>query len=364
MSISVIISSFGVVSAAILERELEFRKRTIPEMAMGVSQAVVSIILAVLGCGVWSLVIGNIVSTFVSTAWTWRLAGWKPDFSFDSDDAKRIIAFGKPLMASALLILVFFYVDQAAVGRWVGVAAVGYYSMAFSLCHLPATNISFVVNRVMYPAYTRLNEDIASLRKAYTQAAGSISLISVPLAFWMMFFAHDIVIGFLGTKWLPAVPLIRILAFYGMFRSIATTAASVFMAIGQPKWSYRVSCVQIAIALPFVYPVAVHYGASGVAILFTLAYSVGGTVALVKVSHLLESSASELAGLFSFPVIASGVIVAASFGISRFFPPGMLTIVISTSVVLILYTLAVLAFDRKSVDTAKWILGSVRAGNR
>lgn len=354
MSISVIISSLAVVPAAILERDLEFKKRTMPEMAMGISQAVVSIALAALGFGVWSLVAGHVVSTAVDAAWTWQLAGWKPSFSFSSDDARRIVAFGKPLMASSLLILVFFYADQAAIGRWVSVAAVGYYSMAFSFCHLPATNITFTVNRVMYPAYTKLSEDIISLRKAYMQAVRGISLISVPLAFWMCIMAEDIVHGFLGEKWLPAVPLVRILAFYGLFRSIATTAASVFMAVGEPKWSYRVSCIQTCIALPLVYPAAVNYGAIGVAVLFTLAYSIGGFVALFKVCHLLEFPASKMAELLGFPFLASGIIVLTAYGISRFFPPGIFAIIVSTAITLILYVLAVLLFDKESINTVRW----------
>lgn len=360
MSLSVIISSFAVVPAAILERELEFRKRTVPELAMGASQAVVSIVLAALGWGVWSLVAGHIVSTAVSVVWTWQLAGWKPSFSFSSEDARRVVAFGKPLMASSLLILVFFYIDQAAIGRWVGVAAVGYYSMAFTFCHLPATNITFAVNRVMYPAYTRLNEDIASVRKAYMQAVRGISLISIPLAFWMCFLADDIVRGFLGEKWLPAVPLVRVLAFYGMFRSIATTAASVFMAVGEPKWSYRVSCVQIGLALPLVYPIAVNYGTIGVAVLFTLAYSIGGVIALIKVSQLLKISTSKLAGLFIFPVLTSVIAVSAAFGVSRFFPTGISAITTSTAATLLIYALAVLLFDRESINTARWAFSSVK----
>ncbi|MEN6520576.1 MAG: lipopolysaccharide biosynthesis protein [Armatimonadota bacterium] len=363
MSISVIVSSFAVVPAAVLERELEFRKRTMPEMAMGVSNTVISIVLAALGCGVWSLVVGHVVSTAVSAAWTWQLAGWKPSFSFSSDDARRIVVFGKPLMASSLLILVFFYADQAAIGRWISVAAVGYYSMSFSFCHLPATDITFTVNRVMYPAYTRLSENIVSLRKAYMQAVRGISLISVPLAFWMCFLAEDIVLGFLGEKWLLAVPLVRILAFYGMFRSIATTAASVFMAVGEPKWSYRVSCIQTAIALPLAYPAAINYGAVGVAVLFTLAYSIGGIIALIKVSHLLEFPPSKMVELLGFPVLASGIIVSAAFGISRLFAPGIFAVITSTAITLILYVLAVLLFDKESVNTIRWAF-SVKTVNR
>jgi O-antigen/teichoic acid export membrane protein len=47
-------------------------------------------------------------------------------------------------------------VDQAAVGRWLGVTALGYYSLAYTICNLPATSITHVVNKVMYPTYSKL----------------------------------------------------------------------------------------------------------------------------------------------------------------------------------------------------------------
>lgn len=360
MSLSIILSSTALVPGALLERELEFRKRAVPEIAMGATHVVVAITLAFLGYGVWSLVLGYLISTAVATVWTWKLANWRPSISFNLESAKMVFSFGKPLMASSLMLLGFFYIDQASVGKWLGVAAVGCYNMAFTICHLPVTNITFVVNRVMYPAYSKLNDDISSVRKAYAQAVRSISVISIPIALSLFLMANDLVTGFFGHKWLPAVPLIRVLAFYGMFRSIATTADSVFMATGKTKWAFRVSLAQIAVALPLVYPVAMKYGTIGVAGLFTLAYSVGGAIGLYKVTHLIKLPSKQFVSLFQLPLLISVVVVSLSFGISRLFHPGLAAALSGIISTLTLYLIAIFKFDKESLDMAKTIMGNVK----
>lgn len=360
MSLAIIVTSTATVPAALMERDLAFKKRAVPEMAMGLTYVVVALVLAFLHYGVWSLIVGYLVATIVSVTITWMLTDWRPAPSLNLDSARLVLSFGRPLMASSMLLLGFFYIDQASIGRWLGVAAVGCYNMAFTMCHLPATNITFVVNRVMYPTYSKLNDDIAAVRKVYDQAVRSISLVSIPIAFWMSLMANNIITGFFGHRWLPAVPLIRVLAFYGMFRSIAATADSIFMATGNTKWSFRISCVQMGIVLPLVYPIATHFGTIGIASLFTGAYAIGGMSALYKVAHLLKHPTQRLAGLFVFPLLTTIVAVSASWGISRLLPPGITATIGSLVVMVPLYILAVVKWDKESVSMLKNILGGLK----
>lgn len=356
MSLSIVLLSTSLVPAALLERELEFRKRALPEIAMGVAQAAVAITLAYLHFGVWSLVLGYLTGISVSVAWTWRLSRWRPAISFTMERAERIMSFGKPLMASSVLLLSFFYLDQAAIGRWVGVTSVGFYSLAFTICHLPVTNITFVVNRVMYPAYTKLNTDLGSLTEAYARAVRSISVVSVPIGFFLFLLAGDVIVGVLGERWRPAIPLVRMLAIYGTVRSIAVTADCVFMAMGKTKLTFRVNAIQMLVALPLVYPAARHFGSVGVAVLFTGAYSIGGLYGLFKITQLLKLPPRRFASFFVFPVLASVTVISASFGITRFLPRGIVAGACAGAISLLLYAVAVLKYDRESLATVRSIL--------
>lgn len=354
MSFSVVLSSLATVPSILLEKELEFRKRAMPEFALGITYAVVSIVLAMKGFGVWSLVWGHVTSVFAQSAVAWAVAGWKPSISYHKASAERTLSYGKPLMAASVLYLAFFYIDNAAIGKWLGVTALGFYNLAYTVCNLPATNITHVVNKVMYPAYSKLNHDVPALRDAYTKTVKSIALLTFPIAIWLFFASGDLVNGFFGHKWEPTIPLFRVLAFYGLFRSIGATAGSVFMAVGEPKWVYKLNCLQLAIAAPLVYPVAIHYGTFGVALLFTIAYTTGTSLALWKVVKILGMTVQEYAGMFRSSMLATIITVMGSYFLAKLvLPSGIGVTVGSVVLTLISYPLTAVALDKETYRTAR-----------
>lgn len=311
MSISLLFSSLVMVPAALLEKELEFRKRALPEFANPVCYAAVAIILAHAGYGVWSLIAGHIVGTAVGSATIWLVAPYRPRIRFSGKCAKTSLSYGRHLMFASVAIFAFFYIDHALIGHFLGVAPLGLYSLAFTVCNLPATNLTHVVNRVMFPAYTILNDDIQAMRNAYLNVLTLISLVSFPLALGIAAAAPDFVHAFFKPRWHPAIPLFQILAFYGLFRSVGATVGSIFMASGQPKWVYRTNGLMLVIALPLVYPVTAAYGVKGVAILFTLSYAIGMSAALNKTASILKMGwrgyASALKSTFAASLLSVGL---------------------------------------------------------
>jgi len=357
MSCSVAISSLGVVPSVLMEKELEFRKRAMPEFAMGLSYAAVSILLALHHMGVWSLVAGHIASAAAFVAVAWAVSGWRPALSFHVESARRILGYGRPLIAASILLFAFFYIDNAAIGRWLGVTALGYYALAFNVCNIPATNITHVVNRVMYPTYSKLNDDIPAVKEAYLRTIKSIAMLSFPIGLWICLFSEDFVGAFFGHRWLPAAPLFRVLAFYGIARSIGSTAGSVFMATGQPKWLFRLGALQLALVLPFVYPVVAHYGAYGIAVLFTAAYIINNSLWLLKVAGILGVTMRELAAALRYPLTATAAAVGASAAVVRLaLPHGPAAAVGSAVFALTAYPLLVLVLDEDTRRLARFVL--------
>lgn len=290
MSVSLVFSSLVMVQSALLEKELEFKRRAAPEFANGIAYAVVSISLAYAGMGVWSMVTGHVAGALAGAVTTAVVADYRPKLEFHGKSAKKTMSYARHLMIASVLTLAFFYIDQAAIGKFLGVVSLGYYSLAFTICNLPATNITHVVNKVMFPAYSQMNTDIPAMRQAYLRTIHSIAVFSVPIAFATWAAAPDFVHTFLKPKWYPAIPLFMVLPLYGLVRSIGATAGSIFMAVGDPKWVYRTNAVMVIMAAPLVYSAAIRYGVMGVAVLFTVAYISGTTLALRKAAHILGMS--------------------------------------------------------------------------
>ncbi|MCL6630706.1 MAG: oligosaccharide flippase family protein, partial [Armatimonadetes bacterium] len=132
MSVGLLISGMASVPSAILDKYLKFRKRAIPEILSAVAYAGTSLILARLGFAAWSLIIGWLAMSIVNTAAIWAICPTCPSFSFDSSEARVIVAYGKHLMVASLATFAFFQIDNASIGKWLGMTALGFYSMAFT----------------------------------------------------------------------------------------------------------------------------------------------------------------------------------------------------------------------------------------
>mgnify|MGYP005852038547 CR=1 FL=1 len=304
MAIALIPGAAANVHLALLDRNLRFRSRAVPEVSGALSYMLLSIGLALRGYGAWSLVIGWVASQVVSSVSAWLVSGWRPRLEFDREEARVIVGYGKHLMVASLVVFAFFQVDNAAIGKWLGVTALGFYNLAFTVCHLPATNLGHVVNRVMFPTYSKLRDDLPEMNRVYLRTIRYISVCAVPAAAAIFLLSDPIIRVFYGEKWIPAIPLFRVLSVYGLLRSIGCTGSAVFMSTGHPGMVRLVSTIQLLVVLPFIYTVALRFGALGIAVLFTAAYTVGLAYGIWKVRGILGTGARDYARAVSLPAAA------------------------------------------------------------
>lgn len=316
MSGALLISGLANVPLALLDKQLKFKVRAIPEVVGAFAYAVVSIGLAAIHPGAWSLIIGWLAMTAASTIAAWMVTSWRPALEFDPHEARVIVGYGKHLMAASLIGFAFFQIDNASVGKWLGVTALGFYSMAFTVCNIPATNMAHVVNRVMFPTYSRLQDDLTEMRKVYLSTIKYISMASFPAAIGLFVLAGPIIRALYHEKWIPAIPLFHVLAFYGLARSIGATPGAVFMSLGKPDLVRKVSTLQLLIAAPLVYPVLRHFGTIGVAALFTTAYLVGTLYSLGIVQRLLGMGVFGCLSAVRVPLMASAIAGLAAWFLS------------------------------------------------
>jgi len=174
LSIVMVINSVGQVPFVLLARELDFRRRLVPDLVPALGYGLVAISLALSGMGVWSLVVGRIAEAILRVILVWWVVPWRPNWTFDWDLAKEMFAYGRHIIASKILIFGITNVDDTFVGRMTGAAGLGYYGLAYNLSNLPATQITRLVNQIMFPALSQLQDDLQRMRRAFFQLWGQV----------------------------------------------------------------------------------------------------------------------------------------------------------------------------------------------
>ena len=90
----------------------------------------------------------------------------------------------------------------------------------------PIQNISGIINKVMFPVLSKVQDNNALIGKAYLQIAKTVSLVAFPLMLGVMALADPFVQVVLGEKWQPIILLLSILAPVGLLQSINSTVGA------------------------------------------------------------------------------------------------------------------------------------------
>ena len=230
--------------------------------------------------------------------------------------------------------------DDVFVGKLLGVTALGFYQMAYSLSNAPATEITHVISRVTFPVYSKIQDNIPRLRKAYIKVLQLTSFFSFPLAGLIFMLAPDFTRIFLGEKWMPMVPTMRLLTVYGLIRSIGATTGPVFQAIGKPHIMTKIHLVKLTLLLVMIYPLTKYYGITGAALAVVLNAIIVNPFADYLVIKNIEAEVME----FVKPLLIFAILTLAEmlsiFFLKTFVFSGQLnvaTFLISTFVGILLY---------------------------
>lgn len=283
IAISSIFAGFRNIGVIFFQKELKFNKQFLFDFSATSTDLVVSVALTFVLRNVWALVWGGLVGNFIRLFMSYLLHPYRPRVRFEKVEAKELFGFGKWILGSSILLFLATQGADIFVGKMIGVTALGFYQIAFLLSNLPDSEITHVISWVTFPAYSKMQDDIPRLREAYLKVLQFTVLISIPLAVGIFILAPEFTKIFLGDKWLPMVPVMQVLAFASLVRSIAATAGPVFHGIGKPKIDTRWQVVRLIVLVVLLYPLTMRWGILGasISVLFSILVSTLGFSSMV-----------------------------------------------------------------------------------
>jgi O-antigen/teichoic acid export membrane protein len=233
-----VLTAVAAVPAAILNRRMRFDLLAWISFFTALTQGVVAIILAKMHYQVWALVIANIASSFVTVICTWWMVGWRPQLTFVWVEVKEVMAYCLHLTGTGLIEYFSRDSDKFILGKWLGDRSLGYYTMACRFCLYPPTTISPILNRVLFPAFARVQDDLPQLQKIMLRSIGAITFITLPIVAGIMVVANPFIMAILGAKWAPAIQIMVLLSPVGYLLSISGPANQMIMALGRANWMF------------------------------------------------------------------------------------------------------------------------------
>lgn len=314
LSIWVILTALGSVPLAILRREMRFSVIAAQGAASAVVAQIVAMVLAFGGAGAWALVAQSLVAPAITAVLAWFSAHWHPSRTFSGAQFRRMVTFGGQVLGVEFVAMLRALAEAAIISATLGVAALGYMSIAQRLVQVVQDLTGSAIVPVTQVAFAKIRDDPGRLRGAYLRALRlTYFVLAVPLTFVAVAAALIVPLLF-GDGWQQAYPVAQILALAGTLTVGAWLDHGLFYGIGRPGvwFVYAVIIDGLTVATTMV---LVRFGLTAVAWGFLGVCVVATMTRWFLTARVLDTRVRVVAGPFVFVVVAVGVSGAVGWGV-------------------------------------------------
>ncbi|MES0826903.1 lipopolysaccharide biosynthesis protein [Ruegeria sp. SCP11] len=306
IALALIVQALTNVNANFLVRELRLKAKLVPDVLRGLTKGLVSILLALLGFGVWSLVLGYISGAIVGAIALWIIRPWWPTRKPDLATLKYIAHFGAHLIGAETINATPRLLDNLLVGKVLGASALGLYSLAYRIPELGIKSLINVAGFVLHPVMSKIQSDPEALKAYYYGALKYCALLMFGTGAAIAVLAEPLVHVLYPPKWYAMIVPMQLLAIAFAVGTINIVPGNLLKALSRTDLMFKISLINLPFFLVLLW-LAVPHGIIAVAFIQVV-------LAMIQfLSHyLFLRSRLDISAHSTFSALLPGAVCAVS----------------------------------------------------
>ena len=363
-SLGFLFNAFSILPRTLLAKQMRVRPIFVAELSAGLIGAALTTILAFTGHGVWSLALGALAGNVArQAAFAWLAADLYVWPRFNVAAVRPLLGFGAYSTLEWLAFTVMTSADVLIVGRLLGPADVGAYTVVLNFAAMPINKIAPIINSIAFPAFAMVQGNPDEARYYVLKGLRLFAVLVVPVFFGMGVTAPEVVNLVFGPAWAAARPLLPILSGALTFRALLILVPNYLQGTGDAKAAFWCTAAG-AVTFPLAVLVGCRWGLAGACWAWLACYpAVFAAEALIAARR----------GGFSFravalsparPLTAGLVMVLAVFALRQLLPdalPDAARLLLLAGAGAVVYALTIVA---AFPDLARELLNVVRPAKR
>lgn len=293
LGVRIIIASVNSVQGAYISRQMLFKHFFFATLGGTVVSAIVGILLAYKGFGVWALVCQYMINSTIDTVVLWVTVKWRPDKVFSFDRLKDLFSYGWKLLCSSLLSTVYTELTDMVVGKVYGAADLAYYNKGKKFPHLFVAQVDSAIKSVLFPAMSKHQDSTERLKEDVRYSVRFGSFLIFPMVFGMAVTARDLIILLLGETWKESVAFLQIACISYAILPVGLANIQAIKAMGRSDLYLRLDVIKKVIGVSLLL-VFVRRGVMAIAIAETVSNVFGLVINVYPNKKLLNYRATEV----------------------------------------------------------------------
>ena len=317
MGLSLLLTGLENIGIVEFQKTMQFGRDFQFEFAKRIAGFVATLVAAWIMRSYWSLVVGMLAGRAFGVLISYRLHPMRPRLSVDK--ARELFGVSQWTLIKGIGDFLEQNLHRWVVGGREPASVMGAYSVADDIAYLPSSTLLIPLNRVLFPAFVQVKEDVAELKRIFLLAQAVQSLIGIPVAVGLMLVADEAVRVLLGDKWLAAVRFVELLAIVRVVAAVTTSAGYLLTALGKFRTLAAFSWTRVGLFAFAAYVLLGSVGAIGIAVLRASFVAVSLALFVFWIRHALPGvQLREMAASVARPAIAAVAMTACVLSLDRF----------------------------------------------
>lgn len=249
LSLVVVFNSANSIQRSYLQKAMDFRTLCMANVIALVVAGIFGIESAVLGFGVWALVVQTLAQGAVSCVILLWLSPWRPSFVFDVGTARELFSYGWKICATGILNTFYTSISELVLGKTCSSGNLGYYSQGRKWPNAAIAMFSSALQNVFLPAFSSLQDNPEALRQSMRRFLSCGSFIVVPMSLFFAVTAEPTVVLLLGDAWLPCANVFRWTVLGNCILMFQLVNLRAYMALGHSDVYLRLQTVKVALGI-------------------------------------------------------------------------------------------------------------------
>ena len=233
MSLVLLASGMKNVQQAYVSRNMLFKRFFLATLAGTVIAAVVGIVMAYNGLGLWALAAQNLVNITIDTTILWITVKWRPKKCFSFERLKQLYSFGWKLFASSMMEVIYLKLRNLIIGKRYSSESLAYYNNGEYFPQFISSILNSSIDSVLLPSMSKEQDSRENVKNMTRRAIKIGTFLMMPFMAGIIVCADPVIRLFFNENWIPCIPYLRILCIAYAFMPIHTANLNAIKAIGK-----------------------------------------------------------------------------------------------------------------------------------
>lgn len=350
ISLVLFVGVYNSVQRAILSRSLGFKQIFKANLWGAVLSALISVIMALEGCGVWSIIVQYISYQLIITVASIPFIKWYPKWLFNFGRVGKLWNFGWKYMLTSIVSMMSTEIYVAIIGRVYTKSQLGEYDTGDRIPQTISDTFSSSMTTVLFPTFAKLQNEPAAIRDQVKKLNRLATFLMFPLMFGMAACAYPLILIVLEEKWLGAVPYFQLACLMFAFYPLHVANMQAISSMGRSDITLKNELIKKSIELLSL----------GIFIWFGLVYVAIGRVAASYIAlfinmypnkKMLGYPIMEQCRDFSMNLVVTLISAALTWGVGEFLALNVYLLLILQLVIMTAsYILLSYCFNRSNIS--------------